>query len=277
MITSFCHQFAAALLLAAALPASAASFDCAKAGTNIEKAVCADPQLTVLDEKLAAAYRNAVAALGKLDIRPKQREWARKRAACSDEKISECLSQAYTGRIELLSKLAAAARDPARHLTLGAKDGPYNIEAIMTEDCCQARAFVFISRKSDHKMLLVLNEENLEVEPPDFAVRVEDYNQDGIKDVVLRRGIGFHGWAYFLSKPDGSLAENQVLAELESDANDGLELEPNGEVRVAHRDSPRDYYIANYKVVEGKPVLTRKETYRGDELVESWPRHKKKR
>lgn len=126
-------------------------------------------------------------------------------------------------------------------------------------------------------MLLVLNEENLEADPPDFAVRVEDYNQDGIKDIVVRRAVGFHGWEYYLSERDGSLVASVALEELESDANDGLELEENGEIRVAHRDSPQDYYIADYKMVAGKPVLTKKETYRNDELVESWPRqHVKK-
>ena len=37
--------------------AHAASFDCAKARTGVEKAICADPQLSEYDERIAAAYK----------------------------------------------------------------------------------------------------------------------------------------------------------------------------------------------------------------------------
>jgi uncharacterized protein YecT (DUF1311 family) len=37
--------------------AHAASFDCAKARTGVEKAVCADPKLSEYDERIAAAYK----------------------------------------------------------------------------------------------------------------------------------------------------------------------------------------------------------------------------
>lgn len=46
------------VLLAAlfAAPASAASFDCAKAATDIEHAICNDPELSRLDEEMAQVY-----------------------------------------------------------------------------------------------------------------------------------------------------------------------------------------------------------------------------
>lgn len=50
----------AALLLAAPLAAHAASFDCAKAGTPSEKAVCASPKVSALDGKLGDAFRTAL-------------------------------------------------------------------------------------------------------------------------------------------------------------------------------------------------------------------------
>ncbi|WP_160296756.1 hypothetical protein [Sphingomonas sp. ERG5] len=43
------------VLLIGTAPAGAASFDCAKASTRVEKLVCSDPQLSRLDERLAAA------------------------------------------------------------------------------------------------------------------------------------------------------------------------------------------------------------------------------
>src|SRR3712207_6562273 len=46
--------------LAAVLPASASpSFDCKMARTTVEKAICADPELSTVDTRLANAYRDA--------------------------------------------------------------------------------------------------------------------------------------------------------------------------------------------------------------------------
>ena len=48
------------LSIAGIATARAASFDCAKARTGVEKAVCADPQLSEYDERIAAAYQRAL-------------------------------------------------------------------------------------------------------------------------------------------------------------------------------------------------------------------------
>lgn len=49
--------FTALPLLAASSSAWAASFDCAKARTGVEKAICADPQASEYDERIAAAFK----------------------------------------------------------------------------------------------------------------------------------------------------------------------------------------------------------------------------
>jgi uncharacterized protein len=46
---------------AAGVPAAAASFDCASAAARIEKLICADAELSRLDDMLAADYRQALA------------------------------------------------------------------------------------------------------------------------------------------------------------------------------------------------------------------------
>jgi uncharacterized protein len=48
------------LLIAAATPVAAASFDCAKARAKVEKLICKDPQLSRQDEDLAKAYGEAL-------------------------------------------------------------------------------------------------------------------------------------------------------------------------------------------------------------------------
>jgi len=82
--------FRSIVALAAALMVPslhAASFDCAKASTRVEKAICADPALGRLDDDVAAAY---AAARSSLDDRwrPRllrsQREWLATRTASAD-------------------------------------------------------------------------------------------------------------------------------------------------------------------------------------------------
>lgn len=62
-----------------ALPASAASFDCAKASTEIEHAICDDPELSRLDEEIALAYDQLLPTSRYFEfIRDNQRAWLKK-------------------------------------------------------------------------------------------------------------------------------------------------------------------------------------------------------
>ncbi len=62
--------------LCAPVAAHAASFDCARAASAIEKRICADPQLSRDDEALAAAYARALAAAPlPFAVRDDQRGW----------------------------------------------------------------------------------------------------------------------------------------------------------------------------------------------------------
>jgi uncharacterized protein len=51
-----------AVALFAAGHALAASFDCAKASTRVERLICADKDVSALDDRLASTYRLAKAA-----------------------------------------------------------------------------------------------------------------------------------------------------------------------------------------------------------------------
>lgn len=88
-------------LLLLASGAWAASFDCAKAATAIEKSICATPSLGPLDEALAARYQALrKAKLGDADLQDlthAQRQWLIERNRCAD---TPCLEAAYQKRIE---------------------------------------------------------------------------------------------------------------------------------------------------------------------------------
>lgn len=94
--------------------ADAASFDCAKAKSAEEKAICADPKLSALDEQLGAAYRAALKILspqGQMAVRDGQRQWIKYgRDVCVKQraelpKLSTCLTDLYSARLDALKNV----------------------------------------------------------------------------------------------------------------------------------------------------------------------------
>ena len=71
----------------------AASFDCAKASTFVEKAICTDKQLSSLDDQLAGLYKAARAAnVNAATVEADQKVWLSSRDQCID---AACLKKAY--------------------------------------------------------------------------------------------------------------------------------------------------------------------------------------
>lgn len=76
----FRHVFLLALFVLAgmSLPAGAASFDCNKAATPFEHAICDDTALSMADDRLAATYQTAIGGLSEMAlaaVRGDQRKW----------------------------------------------------------------------------------------------------------------------------------------------------------------------------------------------------------
>ncbi|WP_109451763.1 lysozyme inhibitor LprI family protein [Azospirillum sp. TSH64] len=95
------------LILTAALTAIgggssfAASFDCGKAGTPVEKAVCSDERLSNLDSELGRAYKAALQnSTAPADLKTEQKNWIAQRNRCTDV---TCLASAYQTRLAALS------------------------------------------------------------------------------------------------------------------------------------------------------------------------------
>ncbi len=103
------HTLIAILTLLAVPFASAASFNCTKAASAIEKTICADPELSKLDETLNAAYLKAVSRVGdKALVRQWQRNWLKSPAVYGCRK-SDCLKPVFAQRI---ADLDAATGSP---------------------------------------------------------------------------------------------------------------------------------------------------------------------
>lgn len=79
----------------------AASFDCDKAATFIENAICDNSEISNLDDTLSSSYRSALKDFDKADaIKLAQRDWIKKRNLCKNE---VCLKNSYIQRIKALA------------------------------------------------------------------------------------------------------------------------------------------------------------------------------
>jgi uncharacterized protein YecT (DUF1311 family) len=88
-----------AVAVRSASSATGPSFDCTKAGTSIEKMICADPELAASDAQLAKNYKAALAAAGENAgaVKQNQRNFISKRNQCT---TPQCVAQAYSARLD---------------------------------------------------------------------------------------------------------------------------------------------------------------------------------
>ncbi|HPQ96675.1 MAG: hypothetical protein KDI44_09655 [Thiothrix sp.] len=100
----------AALLSPWSLPTHAASFDCSKAENAAEKTVCADANISALDDLLALAYAKTQASAPNQEVLKEQQAiWLAERNDCKDEPA--CLKATYQTRlVELIDRVASPDR-----------------------------------------------------------------------------------------------------------------------------------------------------------------------
>lgn len=105
MFTALVHPLRASGLLfavlACATAAQASSFDCAKAASASERAICADPYTAGLDSRLGKAWTATLAeAKDPKALRLGQREWLKQRDQCQAD--LGCLRSQYLSRLMVL-------------------------------------------------------------------------------------------------------------------------------------------------------------------------------
>ena len=88
--------------LCAVSSTSAASFDCTKASSRIDNAICASPNLSQLDSDLGSAYRTAMSSSSDAAaLKAVQIAWLKgTKNQCQDD---DCLATVYTQRIAALT------------------------------------------------------------------------------------------------------------------------------------------------------------------------------
>ena len=83
--------------------ADSPSFDCKKASSSVEKAICGDPKLMALDVDLAASYKKLRAERYPRALNPwlvsTQRDWLKMRKSCPLNGMQVCLIDSYSKRL----------------------------------------------------------------------------------------------------------------------------------------------------------------------------------
>ena len=104
-LTAFGLCAATPLLIPGGL--SAASFECNRAETRIEKMICAEAELSKLDDDLAGAYAIALENRSQSDtkeaLKNDQKTWLKERNTCGD---TSCVKSSYVNRLAALAKLS---------------------------------------------------------------------------------------------------------------------------------------------------------------------------
>lgn len=102
-MTSRLRTAALAAALLPAAPATAASFDCARAAASDEKAICADRALNDRDVRMALLFaldQRFLPMGGRDALRRDQATWLRTRRQCGANRL--CLAKRYDARIAAL-------------------------------------------------------------------------------------------------------------------------------------------------------------------------------
>lgn len=150
-------MFALAALVMFVPVAHAASFDCNKAGTSFEKAICASPDLSKADETLAKAYATALGGLSTeaaATVKATQHNWLDYAArVCSDD--AEPIKGAYSD--DQTQCLLSTFKDRLRALEASRMLGGYRfypVEQYLVEKDTEATPDDYVKVATKHALTL---------------------------------------------------------------------------------------------------------------------------
>lgn len=175
----------------------AASFDCARAGTKIEKLICSNDELSKLDDELGKKYSKTLKMSWSKEVVPHdQKVWLKERNSCKD---LECLRNSYQKRINELRS-------------------PYQLVMNKDPELCKSILDIYnrdmdLLGRIDYDSHKIFSEIEWTPESDlNLSHAVFDINNDGKKELVIETTAGFHGIENdtFYIFP----AESDVLAQL---------------------------------------------------------------
>lgn len=170
------------VILSSPIEGHAASFDCTKVASQVEKLICTEDELSSLDDELAVVYRAASGASDAEDqVRRDQRQWLAVRNACRDR---ACIKSAYDRRLAGL-RAAQGKSQPGKPAAAPFTDATPIVQtpAISTVPGVQQGSYVREVRSTEFKHV-------------DGLVRIDGgravfshYNQSGNSHNIVAVGI----------------------------------------------------------------------------------------
>lgn len=147
----------------------AASFDCAKASSPTEKMICQNPNISKLDDRLSAAYKEAKKT--NPSIVEEQRAWLKKTRECKDE---QCLESLYVTRVQeleggnkTLNQAQMPTQSPAAPVAISTAEqaSTAEIQKYFQNGICYRATNIALERKmmmDDEQIRKVINKLNVD-------------------------------------------------------------------------------------------------------------------
>lgn len=172
--------------------AHAASFDCGKASTKVEKLICADAELSKLDEAIAKVYGEVLKKFpDEALLKKQQREWLKARNRCKEV---SCLGDYYRGRLAELNEANVFKAEESYTLVMSKDDELCNHMLQLFNQDLKKYGWRGDEHQEEHEEF-----KRVPWEPARFSFVIDgrteyrdvegalfDFNNDGVKDFVVR-------------------------------------------------------------------------------------------
>jgi uncharacterized protein len=246
----------AALLLNVS-PAAAASFNCAKAQSPFEKAICSSPDLSQQDDVLAQAYQTALGGLSAdaaSEVKSAQRAWlAYAEHSCSED--AQPISGDYTD--DQKQCLAATYRDRIGDLEASRMQGGYRfypIDRYLVEKDTQALPEDF-TKVADRQFQIV---------KIDGASDIATAFNAAIDAIIAGTENVFDPGTLTLAGSDGT-ADDDTSTKVSAVTSQRIGLQTN-EYWYGHGAAHGNYFITNrHFLVDDKRLLEASDIFEGDD------------
>ena len=255
-------RFAIALaaLLFVATPVAAASFDCSKAQTPFEKAICSDPDASLQDDILAQAYATALGGLSAdaaSEVKAAQRAWlGYAERSCSDD--AEPIPTDYTD--EQKQCLAGVFRFRTRDLEASRMIGGfrfYPIDRYLVEPDTEAMPEDFV-KVADKQYQIVKIDRADEVAVAFNAM---------IDTLIAGQGAFFDPGTTTIATDDPT-SDYDITTKVTDVTSQRISLQTN-EYWSGHGAAHGNYFITNrHFLVKEKRLLEASDIFEGDKWEE---------
>jgi len=239
-----------------ASPAAGASFDCAKAQSPFEKAICSNPEVSKQDEILAKAYQTALGGLSTdaaNEIKSAQRAWLDyAKHSCSDD--AQPIAGAYTD--EQKQCLAAVYRDRIGDLEASRMQGGYRfypIDRYLVERDTEALPEDF-SKVADRQFQIV------KIDGADDTAMA--FN-GAVESIIAETRDLFEPGTTTIAASDGT-SDNDTATKVSAVTNQRISLQTN-EYWYGHGAAHGNYFITNRHFLLGeKRLLDAADVFEGE-------------